>query len=137
VVGERLGYRGWSAASGLAAGERTGLVVRLPPREDVFPVGSLVIVGIGDALGPVAAMAISDFDDPSPSALAAPVTELDSGRDRSEVVGLLADLELQARSASLQSGSTRAAGHDFSCGAIDLFPAFSSIYISLMERGGA
>src|SRR5262249_640130 len=145
VVGERFRNRGWPAASVLAAGERTGLVLRLPPREDVLAVGVLVVVGIGDAFGPVAAMAISDFDDPSPPALPAPVAELDSGRDGSEVVGVLGDVELQGGSGSLQSGSTRAAGHDFSCGAlgsvptmgvelgrapwrtIDLFLAFSSI----------
>src|SRR5262245_50107976 len=74
------------------------------------------------SLGPVAAMAISDFDDPSPRALAAPVAELDSGRDRSEIVGLLARLEFQARGASLQSGSTRAASHDLSCGAPESVP---------------
>src|SRR5262249_31900832 len=112
VVGDRLGNRGRPTASVLAAGERTGLVLRLPEVEHVLAVRVLVVVGDGPDLGPVAAVAIGGFDDPAAGADAPAIAEGDAGAYAGEVVGLLARLELEAGGAGLEAGGARAAGHD-------------------------
>jgi hypothetical protein len=65
-------------------------------------VGVLVIVGDADDFRPIAAVAVGDFNNPSPTAAgAAAIAERDPGRDGGEVVGLLARCELQARGTRL------------------------------------
>src|SRR5262245_41261120 len=113
VVGECFGDRAWPTASRiLAASERAGLVLRLPPRENVLAVGILVVIGDTDNFGPVATMAIGDFNHPSARAFAATIAECDPGAYAGEVVGLAAHRQFEAGGASFEAGSTRAAGHN-------------------------
>src|SRR6516164_9403884 len=112
VVGDRLSHRRRPTAPRiLAAGEGSGLVLRGPPVENVLAVCRLVVVGIADALGPVAAVTVGDLNHPATGALAAAIAELDPGRDGDEVVRLLPDRKLQAGGARLQSRRARTAGH--------------------------
>src|SRR6516225_5705469 len=87
VVGERFGDGDGLAALDGAACERPRLVLCLPKRQDALAVGVLVVVGNPrQILGPVAALAVGDADDPRAAVLAAPVGERDTGCDGGEVM---------------------------------------------------
>src|SRR5262249_30295888 len=98
--GERLGAARVDTIA--AACKSSGAILRLKEVEHVLAVSVLVIVGKSERLGPFAALAVSDANDPSARTIAAAIPERDPGRDDREVVRLLARLETQASGARFE-----------------------------------
>jgi hypothetical protein len=112
VFGHRVGDGYGTAGVGdVAPRQPPRPILGLPESKHVLAVGVLVIVGGADLLGPVAALAVGDPHHPDAGTVVAAVAERDPGRDRGEIIGLPADLELEARSAGFEARSAGAASH--------------------------
>src|SRR5262249_49242526 len=90
--GHRLGVRSVLRASGESFRGVLGLVERQNPD----PVAPLVVIGLGERLGPICAVAGTGFDHPTAIGPIPAVEQLDPARERGARVGLAAEWQAQA-----------------------------------------